>query len=332
MNRYYSKFLAAVTLSLSVMTTSPVFAAAQDQFSLPEEFLTTETEYLKEFPELQKIMDVMIDTAKEQLENPEQEILHNRVCTALVYQMTSNGELSDADRRLALAGDLLHNIAKEDQDAVLTDPAQLAQANQLITELKQAGYFSQAPGFWNDESILTNPKVGKNRGLIHHITGAMEVGALLKQIGGFTPEEIQKVQAAVAEHSTGYWYFRGSVDNAADREGAWETVFPEPESDIAKYVHDADLVSQFVPESVIPDGAKWRELAKNRWGATTPQEEGHIVYYVFMRLYEEAKTESGKELVLERWNQIVPALVNLMGLEEGQDPIKKLGVPAVFVQ
>ena len=330
MNRPYSKFLAAVTLS--VMAVAPAFAAPQDQFSLPDDFLAAETEYLKEFPDLQNVMDVMINTAQEQLENPDQEILHNRVCTALVYQMTAKGELSDTDRRLALAGDLLHNIAKEDASAVLTDPAQLVQANKLVAELKQAGYFSKAPGFWSDESVLKNPKVGDTRSLIHHVTGAVAVGNLLEGIGGFAPDEIQKVQAAVAEHSTGYWYFRGSVDDAIGHEGAWEIVYPEPESDIAKYVHDADLVSQFVPESVIPDGAKWRELAKNRWGATTPQEEGHIVYYVFMRLYEEAKTESGKELVLERWDQIVPALVELMGLEEGQDPIKELGVPAVFAQ
>lgn len=330
MTRYYSKFLAAVTFSF--MASAPAFAAPQNQFSLPDEFLTAETEYLKEFPELQKVMDVMIDRAKDQLDNPEQEILHNRVCTALVYQMTANGELSDSDRRLALAGDLLHNIAKEDPDAVLTDTAQLQAASKLVAELKQAGYFSNAAGFWNDESILTNEKIGQNRSLVHHITGALQVGDLLKQIGGFTADDIRKVQAAVAEHSTGYWYFRGSVDAAADRDGAWEVLFPEPESDIAKYVHDADLVSQFVPESVIPDGAKWRELAKNRWGATTQQEEGHIVYYVFMRLYEEAKTESGRELVLERWNQIVPALIELMGLEEGQDPIQVLGVPAVFAQ
>lgn len=330
MNRICSKFFAAVTVSF--MAAAPTFATSQDPYFLPDEFLAAETEYLETYPELQKVMDVMIDTSKQQLDNPEQEILHNRVCAALVYQMTGNGELSANDRRLALAGDLLHNIAKEDPEAVLTDPAQMSRADALITQLQQAGHFSQSPKFWTDTSVLANPGIGKTRSLVHHVTGALTVGDLLEEIGGFTPEDIQKVQVAVAQHSTGYWYFRNSIDDAAERDGAWEVVFPEPDNDIAKYVHDADLISQFVPESVIPDGAKWRVLAKNRWGATNPQEEGHIVYYVFMRLFDEAKTEAGRELALERWEQIAPALVELMGLQPGQDPIKELGVPAVFAK
>lgn len=330
MTRRYSRYIASFTLGL--MAAMPVFAASQDPFELPQSFLEAETAYLQEYPELQKVMDAMIDTSKRQLERPEQDILHNRVCAALVYQMTANGELSPEDRRLALAGDLLHNIAKAEPGAVLTDAGHMKQASQMVDSLKKADYFTQAPDFWSDKTVLTQPKVGDNQALIHHITGAVMAGDMLAQTGDFTDEEIEKIQAAVTEHSTGYWYFRASIDEAAGKEGAWKTVYPQPESDIAKYVHDADLISQFVPESVVPDGAKWRELAKNRWGATTPQKEGHIVYYVFMRLFDEAQTASGKEMARERWDQIAPKLKDLMKLKQDQDPIEVLGVPSIFAE
>ena len=137
---------------------------------------------------------------------------------------------------------------------------------------------------------------------------------------------------ATLEHSTGYWYFRASVDTAVGKKDSWQVVFIEPEMVIARIAHDADLISQFVPESVIPNGSKWRELAKKRWGAKNAQEEGHIVYYVFFRLYEEAKTQEGKELAREKWEKIQPELLKLMNLSPGQDPIKLLGVPKVFQQ
>jgi len=90
------------------------------------------------------------------------------------------------------------------------------------------------------------------------------------------------------------------------------------------------VISQFVPQSVVPDGSKWRELAKKRWGAKNPQEEGHIVYYVFWRLFEEAKTKMGKEMAREKWEEIKPALLKLMNLNPDQDPVKVLGVPKIF--
>ena len=138
------------------------------------------------------------------------------------------------------------------------------------------------------------------------------------------------IQVAVLEHSTGYWYFRDSVDAETGRKGAWQVIYPEPENEIARIAHDADLISQFVYESVVPDGSKWRVLAQKRWKAKDTKEEGHIVYYVFFRLFEEAKTEKGKELAKEQWEKIRPELVKLMGLKPGEDPIKVLGVPKIF--
>ena len=46
-------------------------AASQDKYSLPEPYLAWEKAYLKEFPELQGLMDVMIATTVQQLKDPE---------------------------------------------------------------------------------------------------------------------------------------------------------------------------------------------------------------------------------------------------------------------
>jgi len=302
-------------------------AASQDKYSLPEPYLAWEKAYLKEFPELQGLMDVMIRTTVAQLKDPESDILHNRVCSALAYEMAK--KLSKAERKLAVVTDILHNISKEDKAAVLTNPEVLAKATGMVSKLKKAGYFKNSPAFWGDEAVLKNPKVGGNLGLIHHITGALTSGEIAAR-EKFSAKDIDMIQVAVLEHSTGYWYFRDSVDQAAGREGAWRAIYPEPENEIAKIAHDADLISQFVYESVVPEGSKWRVLAQKRWKAKDTKEEAQIVYYVFLRLYEEAKTEKGKELAKEQWEKIRPELVKLMGLKPGEDPIKVLGVPKIF--
>jgi hypothetical protein len=324
-------FSAALGLTLGfsmLMITNTATAGTQDKFDLPVPYLSWEKSYLQEFPALQKFLEVMITTTATQIQNPAEDILHNRVCSALAYEMSK--ELPPEKRKLAIVTDILHNIAKEEKSTVLTDLQVFKQATEMVGELKKAGYFRASPDFWGDAQILQNTKVGGNRALIHHITGALKAGQIAKQIGGISEKEIQEMQAAIIEHSTGYWYFRDSVDKAVGKKGAWQVVFPEPASEISKIAHDADLISQFVPESVIPDGSKWRELAKKRWGAKSTKEEGHIVYYVFFRLFEEAKTKKGKEMAREKWEKIRPELIKLMNLDPGQDPIKVLGVPAVF--
>jgi hypothetical protein len=302
-------------------------AATQDKYGLPEPYLAWEKAYLNEFPELQGLMDVMIATAVRQLKDPDADILHNRVCSALAYEMAK--PLSNHERKLAVATDILHNISKEDKAAVLTNPEVLAKATAMVSKLKKAGYFKNSPGFWGDEAVLKNPKVGGNLALIHHITGALTAGEIAAR-EKYSAKDIDIIQVAVLEHSTGYWYFRDSVDQAAGRKGAWKVIYPEPENEIAKIAHDADLISQFVYESVVPEGSKWRVLAQKRWKAKDTKEEAQIVYYVFFRLYEEAKTEKGKELAKEQWEKIRPELVKLMGLKPGEDPIKVLGVPKIF--
>jgi hypothetical protein len=323
------KLITGVIAMLCVAwTAGTAMAATQDKYPLPEPYLAWENAYLKEFPELQGLMDVMIATAVQQLKDPTSDILHNRVCSALAYEMAK--PLSKQERKLAIGADILHNISKEDKAAVLTNPAVYGKATEMVSKLKKAGYFKPSPGFWGDEAVLKNPKVGGNLALVHHITGAMTAGDIARKAKGFSAKDIENMQVTILEHSTGYWYFRTSVDDAAGRKGAWQAVFPEPENESAKIAHDADLISQFVYESVVPDGSKWRELAKKRWKAQTTQEEGHIVYYVFLRLYEEAKTEKGKALAKQDWEKIRPELVKLMGLKPDEDPIKVLGVPKIF--
>jgi hypothetical protein len=302
-------------------------AASQDKYGLPEPYLDWEKTYLNEFPELQGLMDIMINTTLAQLKDPEADILHNRVCSALAYEMAK--KLPKGERMLAVVTDILHNISKEDKAAVLTNPDMLAKATGMVSKLKKAGYFKNSPGFWGDEAVLNNSKVGGNLGLIHHITGALTASEIAAR-GKYSAKDIDMIQVAVLEHSTGYWYFRDSVDAAAGRKGAWQVIYPEPENEIARIAHDADLISQFVYESVVPDGSKWRVLAQKRWKAKDTKEEGHIVYYVFFRLFEEAKTEKGKELAKEQWEKIRPELVKLMGLKPDEDPIKVLGVPKIF--
>ncbi len=328
MRRLFSA-LFSLTLGFTMLVAaSTTIAETQDKFDLPEPYLTWEKSYLSEFPDFQKFLDVMIATTATQLQNPSEDILHNRICSALAYEMSK--ELASEKRKLAIATDILNNIAKEEKTAVLTDPQVFKKATEMVTELRKAGHFRSSPEFWGDAQVLLNTKVGGNRALIHHITGALTAAQIAKQIGGFSEKEIQEMQAAVIEHSTGYWYFRDSVDQAVNKKGAWRTVYPEPASDISRIAHDADLISQFVPESVVPDGSKWRMLAKKRWRAKNTKEEGQIVYYVFFRLYEEAKTNKGREMAREKWEKIRPELMKLMNLEPSQDPIKILGVPAVF--
>ncbi len=323
-SRILSIFLVNLVLSVSAL------AGSQATYDLPEPYLGWERSYLKDYSVLQKVMDTMVQMTNRQLKDPDQDILHNRVCAALVYHMAVEQGLSKEDQQLAVAGDLLHNISKEEKVAVLTKPESLAEASQMVARLKSAGYLANSPRFWNDVAIYGNPKIGDNRALIHHITGAQMTGKLMSQSGDFSNKQIEKVEAAVLEHSTGYWYFRTSINDVLGNADAWRNVYPEPENDLAKLIHDADLISQFVPESVAPEGSKWRLLAKNRWGAKTAADEGHTVYYVFMRLFEEAKTESGKRMAKEKWDIIAPELVKLMNLAAGTDPIKMLGVPKAF--
>jgi hypothetical protein len=328
MKKLFSALLSLTLGFAMLFTANMTIAGVEERFALPEPYLSWEKSYLNEFPDLQKFLEIMITTTATQLQNPSEDILHNRVCSALAYEMSK--ELPPEKRRLAIATDILHNIAKEEKSAVLTDPKVFKQATEMVTELKKAGYFRSTPEFWGDPQVTLNTKVGGNRALVHHITGALMAGQMAKRVGGISEKEIQEMQAAIIEHSTGYWYFRDSIDQAVAKKGAWHALFPEPASEISKIAHDADLISQFVPESVVPDGSKWRGLAKKRWGAKDTKEEGHIVYYVFFRLFEEAKTRKGKEMAREKWEKIRPELMKLMNLESGQDPIKVLGVPAVF--
>jgi uncharacterized protein (DUF3820 family) len=306
------------------------WAAGQDKFQLPEPYLNWERQYLKDFPDLQRLMDVMIETSTRQLTDPSQDILHNRVCSALAHRMATDMKLRPADRKLAIVTDLLHNISKEERPLVLTDAKVLKQASDLVGRLRKEKQLTGSPAFWTDPAIFSNKAIGANRALIHHITGAITAGEILTSLKAYSDRDIARVQAAIVAHSTGYWYFRKSIDDATKQPDAWRKVYPEPEGDLAKIAHDGDLISQFEAESVVPAGSKWRVLAAKRWGAKGTVEEAHVVYYVFQRLFDEARTESGKALARQEWSKIQPQLIKLMGLKPDADPVKVLGVPKAF--
>lgn len=324
MKRMARMFVAFLSLS-SIW----VWAASQDPFALPQPYLDWERQYLKEFPDLQRLMDVMIETSARQLKDPSQDILHNRVCSALARRMATDMKLSRSDRKLAIATDLLHNISKEERTLVLTDAKVLKRASDIVARLRKERHLTRSPEFWRDPSIFGNKAVGGNLSLIHHITGAITAGDILTS-QGYSDRDTLRVQSAIVAHSTGYWYFRKSIDDAIKQADAWRMAYPEPETDLAKIAHDADLISQFEAESVVPEGSKWRTLAAKRWGAKGAVEESHLVYYVFQRLFDEARTESGKALARQEWRKIQPELIKLMGLKPDADPLKVLGVPRAF--
>jgi hypothetical protein len=309
---------------------SPISSAFHARYDLPEPYLKWEREYLKDFPEVEALMDTMIIMAARHVQDPSQDVLHNRVCAALAHRMATDMKLPRAERKIAIVTDLLHNISKEDRLLVLTDAKTLKQAVNMVARLRRAGYLKQSPEFARDEGLLAHPSVGGNLSLIHHITGAITAGEILETVGGYTNRDIERVQAAILGHSTGYWYFRKSIGDAVKRPDAWRAVYPEPEGNAARIAHDADLISQFEAESVVPDGSKWRVLAAKRWGARGAVEEAHVVHYVFQRLFDEARTAPGKALAREEWQKIQPALIKLMGLAPNADPIKALGVPKAF--
>jgi hypothetical protein len=70
-------------------------------------------------------------------------------------------------------------------------------------------------------------------------------------------------------------------------------------------------------------------LAAKRWDAQGQVEEAHAVYYVFQRLFDEARTEPGKALAQQEWSRIKPELIKLMGLKPAADPIQAM-VPKAF--
>jgi hypothetical protein len=301
----------------------------QHPYALREPYAGWERQYLEAFPGLQQVMDVMIGATRGQLADPAQDILHNRVCSAIAWHMAGDMALPLPDRRLIVAGDLLHNIAKEDRARVLTNAATLQSAAEMIARLRGAGRLRGSPWFWTDTGLFGNAALGANRALVHHITSAVAAAEILRQLA-FSEEEILRVQDAILAHSTGCWYFRAAVDADARRAEVWRQVYPEPEGALATIVHDADLVSQFDAESVLPAGSKWRTLAAKRWGAEGGVEEAHVVHYVLERLVDEARSPRGRDLAQGEWERVRPELLTLMGLAEDARPCEVFGVPMAF--
>lgn len=144
MKRILRFFLMGICL---FMISSTCQAAAQDKYPLPAPYAQLEKQYLEEYPDLQKTMDDMILTTEKQMEKPQNDILHNRICTALVYQMAKHDRLSKRETHLAIAGDLLHNIAKQDKDYVLSNPSLLDSTVKITANLRKKGYLKKSREF-----------------------------------------------------------------------------------------------------------------------------------------------------------------------------------------
>ena len=91
MKRILRFFLMGICL---FMISSTCQAAVQDKYPIPAPYAQLEKQYLQEYPELQKTMDDMVLTTEKQMAKPQNDILHNRICTALVYQMAKHDKLS----------------------------------------------------------------------------------------------------------------------------------------------------------------------------------------------------------------------------------------------
>lgn len=283
----------------------------QRQAELSEPYRDWEAAYLAACPGLEAVMQRMLAITAGQLADPAQDILHNRLCAGLVWHMGREMGLGAQALRLALIADLLHNIHKEEPSAVLAVQDVLVRSSAMVERLRAAGYFRASPAFWQRPGLFENPKIGANRALVHHVTSALEAERLMLELGGFTRADIDQVQAAILAHSTGYHYLREAVDAETRAPGAWQALFPEPESAAEVLAHDADLVSQFVPETVLPQDSKWRRLARGRWGARGATEEARIIAGILARLKDEARSVLGRRLAAEHWHAL-------------QDPLKAI--------
>ena len=129
-------------------------------------------------------------------------------------------------------------------------------------------------------------------------------------------------------------YTRPDVDAIVivptDRERLLAPISKAAAAGIKIIVVDSDLSGNVHRNFIATDNFAGGQLAAKRWGAKTPKEEGHVVYYVFSRLFDEAKTKQGAALAKEQWDAIKPDLLKLMGLAPDQDPLKVLGVPAFW--
>ncbi|MCJ7785265.1 MAG: hypothetical protein MUP41_15135, partial [Desulfobacterales bacterium] len=88
MKKLFSALLSFTLGFGMLIMANTTIAGTQDRFDLPEPYLSWEKSYLEEFPDLQKFLEIMITTTATQLQNPSEDILHNRVCSALAYEMS----------------------------------------------------------------------------------------------------------------------------------------------------------------------------------------------------------------------------------------------------
>ena|SRR5262249_31454530 len=81
---------------------------------------------------------------------------------------------------------LLDNQALDKHAVTSNGPANWVAARHLrnaVTGARVALDCGRATEFLTDTSILLNPKIGNNHGLIHHLTGSLSAGQILRSVG-----------------------------------------------------------------------------------------------------------------------------------------------------
>jgi hypothetical protein len=114
----------------------------------------------------QMLMGEMIRITLGQLKDAEQDILHNRLCAALAYRIAVERQSPPAIQKLAVAADVVHNIAKEDKNAILSNPALFADLTETKARTRgvrrRSGCMTKNPkalGFFSATGCVIRPEL-----------------------------------------------------------------------------------------------------------------------------------------------------------------------------
>ena len=332
----FSLYLPASTLAVSssaTLTATSSQTQKQSAYPLEKKYLSAENDYLKKYPDLQDALDAFYHASLKDIGDANSvdmnvAMTHTRTVAAIMTDMAKS--LPVKDIKIAYVTALMHDVDKMNPKDVLTDPSVFDQVKSMVYDLKAKGYFQNSPNFFANENILKTPGIGDQPATIHNLTSPLRAEKIMDVLG-YSAEDIEKVKVAILEHSTQYWYFRDDIDTKTGISGAWEDFYPKTETPLGIAISDADNLAQLVPSLIIPQDSKWRGLARTRWGAKNPQEEGHIIYYVLEQMVDVQLSDVGKKESEEYWSVLRPQLMKLMDLDPNVSPNAVLGIPSYWI-
>jgi hypothetical protein len=316
----------------AAVTSSQTASQKQASYPLEERYLKAENAYLSKFPDLQDMLNAFYyasakDIGDTNVTDMNVAMTHTRTVAAIMSDLAKS--MPAKEQKLAIVTALMHDVDKMNPNDVLTDPRVFDEVKAMVQNLKSKGNFKDSPNFFANEAALKTPGVGDNPATIHNLTSPIRTHQIMEVLG-YSEADIEKVEVAIFEHSTQYWYFRDDIDNRIGIQGAWEDFYPQTVTPLGMAISDADNLSQLVPDLVIPADSKWRGLARNRWGGKNVKEEAHIIYYVLEQMVNAPLSETGRQEMKEYWAVLRPQLMKLMELDENQSPIAVLGIPSYW--